>query len=67
MRTYLDLLQTILDEGTRKSDRTGTGTRSTSSRGRRSGPGPCARCCAGTPSRCARCRTRLGSDAADAW
>ena len=26
MKTYLDLLQTILDTGTRKSDRTGTGT-----------------------------------------
>jgi thymidylate synthase len=26
MRAYLDLLQKILDEGTRKSDRTGTGT-----------------------------------------
>lgn len=26
MRTYLDLLQTILEHGTRKSDRTGTGT-----------------------------------------
>ena len=26
MKTYLDLLQTILDQGTRKSDRTGTGT-----------------------------------------
>lgn len=28
MRTYLDLLQDILDNGTDKSDRTGTGTRS---------------------------------------
>ncbi|QCX27781.1 thymidylate synthase [Nocardioides jishulii] len=28
MRAYLDLLQRILDEGTDKSDRTGTGTRS---------------------------------------
>ena len=28
MRQYLDLLQRILDEGTPKSDRTGTGTRS---------------------------------------
>jgi thymidylate synthase len=28
MRTYLDLLQHILDHGTEKSDRTGTGTRS---------------------------------------
>jgi thymidylate synthase len=28
MRAYLDLLQRILDEGTEKSDRTGTGTRS---------------------------------------
>jgi thymidylate synthase len=28
MRQYLDLLQRILDEGTRKGDRTGTGTRS---------------------------------------
>ena len=26
MRTYLDLLQAILDNGTKKSDRTGTGT-----------------------------------------
>ena len=28
MRQYLDLLQHILDHGTDKSDRTGTGTRS---------------------------------------
>lgn len=28
MRTYLDLVQRIIDEGTEKSDRTGTGTRS---------------------------------------
>jgi thymidylate synthase len=28
MQQYLDLLQTLLDEGTQKSDRTGTGTRS---------------------------------------
>jgi thymidylate synthase len=28
MRQYLDLMQTVLDEGTDKSDRTGTGTRS---------------------------------------
>ena len=28
MKTYLDLLQTVLDQGTPKDDRTGTGTRS---------------------------------------
>ena len=28
MKQYLDLLQNILDNGTDKSDRTGTGTRS---------------------------------------
>jgi thymidylate synthase len=28
MRQYLDLMQRILDEGTPKGDRTGTGTRS---------------------------------------